>query len=29
MDDCSTVIAELDRVGASFRKAGTRDCISV
>jgi hypothetical protein len=29
MDDCSPVIAELDRVGASFRKAGVRDYISV
>jgi hypothetical protein len=29
MDDRSPIFAELDRVGASFRKAGTRDYISV
>ena len=28
-DDRSPVLAELDRVGASFGKAGTRDYISV
>jgi hypothetical protein len=29
MDDRSPVFAELDRVGASFRKAGVRDYVSV
>jgi len=29
MDDRSPLLVELDRVGASFRKAGTRDYVSV
>jgi hypothetical protein len=29
MDDRSPIFAELDRVGASFRKAGARDSVSV
>ena len=29
MDDRSPIFAQLDRVGASHRKAGTRDYISV